>query len=66
MKPLARKYQDGWKAAVTMADGRVRVLSRTLHPTKERALLHAQLLLSAQEPPPPSDQWTVRKHPQSS
>jgi hypothetical protein len=50
MKPLTRKYGDGWKAAVMLANGTVRILSPTVYATKASALLHAQLWLSAQQP----------------
>jgi hypothetical protein len=47
MTPMTRKYRDGWKAAVKLADGKVRIVSRTVYPSKASALLHAKLWLSA-------------------
>jgi hypothetical protein len=47
MKPLARKRRDGWVAAVTLTDGRVKILSPKLYDNPASALLHAQLWISA-------------------
>jgi hypothetical protein len=49
MKPLARKYGDkGWRAAVTLDDGRVRVVSRKFYDNPDTARLYAELWASLQ------------------